>query len=93
MLKRVFLAALAAASAAIPAAAQEPAFAAVLAEIDKANPAPTPAEMAPPTLETLRAIAEKDKACVPTGVVMEPATSASASTRRSTAGSSLTVTR
>jgi hypothetical protein len=66
-------------AAAAPAAAQEPAFVAALAEIDRNVPAPTQAEMAPAALETLRAIAEKEKSCVPTGVAMQPAASASAS--------------
>lgn len=64
---------------AAPAAAQEPAFATALAEIDKAAPAPSPADMAPPALETLRALAAQEKSCVPTGVVMDRAASASAS--------------
>jgi hypothetical protein len=69
----------AAALAVAPAAAQEPAFVAALAEIDKAAPAPSEAEMAAAALETLRAIAAKEKSCVPTGVTMGPAASASAS--------------
>jgi hypothetical protein len=76
--KKAFFAA-AAALAVAPAGAQEPAFVAALAEIDKAAPAPDVAETAPAALETLRAIAAKDKTCVPTGVTMAPAASASAS--------------
>lgn len=79
MLKKIlFAAALAAAAWAGPAAAQDPAFAKALADIEKAVPAPAPAEMAKPALETLQAIARSEKACVPTGVAMDPAASASA---------------
>jgi hypothetical protein len=65
-------------AAAASAAAQDPAFVKALAEIDRAVPAPSPAEMAPRALETLQAIARTEKACVPTGVAMDAAMSASA---------------
>lgn len=66
------------AAAAAPAAAQDPEFVKALAEIDRAVPAPPPAEMAPRALETLQAIARTEKVCVPTGVAMDAAASASA---------------
>jgi hypothetical protein len=78
MLARLFWGGVLLAVAAGPANAQDPAFAKSLADLEKAFPAPTPAEMAAPALETLQATARADKSCVPTGVVMKPAMSASA---------------
>jgi hypothetical protein len=69
----------AAALALAPAGAQEPAFVAILDQVDKAAPAPTQAEMAVAALETLRAIAAQEGSCVPTDVVMDRPASASAS--------------
>jgi hypothetical protein len=75
---RLFSSVILAAAFAAPAAAQDPAFVKTLADIERAVPAPSPAEMAPRALETLQAVARTEQRCVPTGVVMEPAASASA---------------
>jgi hypothetical protein len=78
MLKNALVAAVAAFLLA-PAGAPDPAFVAALDQIDKAAPAPTEAEMAVAAIETLRAIAAKENSCVPTGVTVDRAASASAS--------------
>lgn len=75
MLKRLIFVA---GALAAPAAAQDAGFTRFVEEANAAVPPPADAELAPAALDILKRFATAKKGCVPTGIAMEPARSATA---------------